>query len=127
MGREGAGRTLGYLGASGAAVGAAWPLAVAAGVPGGPAAAALAGAWTVQAAAFVVLARRLYAGRDATRAWAAGIGLRGLALFVLWPASRLGAVAADAAATFGLGLAALMVLEAIWLAMIPVNSGSNVT
>lgn len=82
-------------------------------------------AWSVQVAAFTVLGRRLAAGRDVTRAWAGGIAVRAATLLGAWPATRLGLVTREAAIVFGLGLAALLILEAIWLATIPPKSGSN--
>lgn len=74
-------------------------------------------AWTVQVVTFGLLASRLRAGRDATRVWALGIGLRALALVTAWPLTALGLFERDVAAAFGLCLAALMILEAIWLAV----------
>jgi hypothetical protein len=98
---------------------------VSAGVGGREAALALTLAWSVQAAAFVVLVRGLAAGRDVTRAWAGGIAARAGALLGTWLATSLGLVRNEAAIVFGLCLAALIILEAIWLATIPRNPGSN--
>jgi len=102
-----------------------WMLATASGVEGREAARALAGAWVVQAAAFAVLAGGLGRGRVVTRAWAGGIAARAGALLAAWPATRAGLISSEAAAVFGLGLAALIILEAIWLATIPPHPGSN--
>lgn len=104
---------------------AGWLVALASGVDRRGAALALTLAWSVQAAAFSVLARGLAEGRVVTRAWAGGIAVRAATLFGAWPATRLGLITREAAITFGLALAALIVLEAIWLATIPRNSGSN--
>lgn len=111
--------------AAGFVCGIGWALATASGVAGREAARALAVAWVVQAAAFAVLARGLGGGRDVTRTWAGGIAARAGALFLAWPATRAGLISREAAAVFGLGLAALIILEAIWLATIPPHPGSN--
>ena len=104
---------------------AGWMVAALSGVDGREAALALVLAWSIQAAAFAVLARALAGGRDVTRAWAGGIAARAGALFGAWSATRLGLIAREAAIVFGLGLAALIILEAIWLATIPQLPGSN--
>lgn len=104
---------------------AGWGVAVASGVDGRQAALALTLAWSVQAVAFVVLVRAFEGGRDLMRGWAGGIAARSAALLGAWLATRLGPVTREAAIVFGLGLAALIILEAIWLATIPRNVGSN--
>lgn len=103
---------------------AGWRVAIAFGVNGRQAALALALAWSVQAVAFVLLVRA-FDGRNLMRAWAGGIAARAGALLGAWLATRLGPVTREAAIVFGLGLAALIILEAIWLATIPRNPGSN--
>jgi len=94
-------------------------------MPPTEAAAALLLAWLVQVVAFAVLVRRLGRGGDATRAWVIGIAARGGALFVAWVAAAVGLVSREAAAMFGLGLTMLIILEAVWLATIRVDSGSK--
>jgi hypothetical protein len=81
----------------------------------------------VQVAAYAVLVRRLGRGSDATSAWVAGIAARGGALFVAWVTAAIGLATRDAAAMFGLGLTVLIILEAVWLATIRVELGSNDT
>lgn len=103
---------------------AGWRVAVASGVDGRQAALALTLAWSVQAVAFVVLVRA-FEGRDVMRAWAGGIAARAGGLLGAWLATRLGPVTREAAIVFGLGLAAMIILEAIWLATIPHKAGSN--
>ncbi len=103
---------------------AGWRVAVAFGVDGRQAVLALTLAWLIQAVAFVLLVRA-FEGRNLMRAWAGGIAARGGALLGAWLATRLGPVTREAAIVFGLGLAALIILEAIWLATIPRNPGSN--
>ena len=88
------------------------------------AAAALLAAWAIQVVAFGLLAPRLRDGRDAMRVWAFGIGLRAVALLAAWPLTALGLFARDAAIAFGLCLAALMILEAIWLTAVSAASRS---
>lgn len=110
---------------AGVAAVAGWRVAVASGVEGRQAALALTLAWSVQAIAFVVLVRAFGGGRDLMRAWAGGITARVGALLGAWLATRFGPVTREAAIVFGLGLAALIILEAIWLATIPRKSGSN--
>lgn len=111
--------------AAGFAAAAGWLVAVSSSVDGREAALALTLAWSIQAVAFAALVRGLADGRDVTRAWAGGIAARAIALFGAWPATRLGLITREAAIVFGLGLAALIILEAIWLATIPRISGSN--
>lgn len=94
-------------------------------MPPAEAAVALLLAWLVQVGAFAILARRLGRGGDATRAWIFGIAARGGALFVAWMAAAVGLASREAAAVFGLGLTVLIILEAVWLATIRVDSGSN--
>jgi hypothetical protein len=96
-------------------------------MPPAGAAVALLVAWLVQVAAFAVLVRRLGRGGDATRAWVIGIAARGGALFVAWMAAAIGLASRGAAAVFGLGLTMLIILEAVWLATIRVESGSKDT
>lgn len=91
------------------------------------AAVALLVAWLIQVTTFAVLVRRLGRGRDATRAWVVGIAARGGALFVAWMAAAVGLASREAAAVFGLGLTMLIILEAVWLATIRVDSGSKDT
>lgn len=91
------------------------------------AAAALSLAWLVQVGAFTLLMRRLGGGRDATGAWVVGIAARGGALFTAWVAAAAGLVSRPSAAVFGLGLTMLIILEAVWLATIRVDAGSNDT
>lgn len=79
----------------------------------------------MQAVAFVALVRAFASGRDLMRAWGGGIAARAGALAGAWLATRFGLVTRDAAIVFGLGLAALIILEAIWLATISRNAGSN--
>lgn len=110
---------------TGVAAVAGWRVAAASGVDGRQAALALTLAWFVQAVAFVVLVRAFEGGRDLIGAWAGGIVARAGALLGAWLATRFGAVTGEAAIVFGLGLAALIILEAIWLATIPRNPGSN--
>lgn len=93
-------------------------------VPPG-AAAALSLAWLVQVGAFALLVRRLGSGRDATGVWVIGIAARGGALFAAWVAAATGLVSRPSAAVFGLGLTMLIILEAVWLATIRVDAGSN--
>jgi len=96
-------------------------------MPPTEAAVALLVAWLVQVVAFAILVRRLGHGGDATRAWVVGIAARGGALFVAWTASAVGLISREAAAVFGLGLTMLIILEAVWLATIRVDSGSKDT
>jgi len=117
-------RSAGYLSLTGVAAVAGWGIAVATGVGGRQAALALTLAWSIQAVAFVVLVRAFESGRDAIRAWGGGIAVRAGALLGAWLATRLGPVTREAAIVFGLCLAALIILEAIWLATIPRNPGS---
>ena len=103
-------------------------MARAAGIEAAKATAALGFAWLVQVTAFTWLARRLRRGGDAvTRAWVAGIAARGGALFAAWVAAAAGVVSSDVAAAFGLGLTLLIILEAVWLATIRPDTGSNDT
>lgn len=88
------------------------------------AAAALLAAWAMQVVAFGLLAARLRDGRDATRAWALGIGVRAFAVLAAWPLTALGLFERDVGIAFGLCLAALMILEAIWLAAVSATSRS---
>lgn len=110
---------------AGVAAVAGWKVAVAIGIEGRQAAVALTLAWSVQAVAFVALVRAFEGGRSVMHAWAGGIAVRAGALLGAWLATRFGPVTREAAIVFGLGLAALIILEAIWLATIPRNSGSN--
>lgn len=118
-------RPIGYLAAALLTAMAGYGVAVGVGVdPSGAAVAAVA-AWSIQAIAFGLLVPRLREGRDATRAWAVGIGLRVGALLAAWPLTAIGLFGRDAAAAFGLCLAALMILEAIWLGAVTAAGGSN--
>ena len=110
---------------SGLAALTGWLVALSSGVGKREAAFALTLAWAVQGVAFVVLARWLAEGRDATRAWTGGIAARAAALLAAWPVTRLGLITREAAIVFGLGLAVLIILEAIWLATTPQDPGSN--
>lgn len=73
-------------------------------------------AWAVQVAAFGKLARVLGRGGDATRVWVVGMAARGGSLLLAFSAVWSGIVSRGAAVAFGLGLALLIILEAIWLA-----------
>lgn len=86
---------------------------------------ALLAAWSIQAVAFGLLAPRLRDGRDATRAWAMGIGLRAGSLLAAWPLTAIGLIGRNGAVAFGLCLAALMILEAIWLTAMSASTGSS--
>ncbi|MFW6088635.1 MAG: hypothetical protein ACODAB_02710 [Gemmatimonadota bacterium] len=110
---------------AGVAALAGWWVAGEAGIDGRQVACALALAWSVQAAAFVVLVRAIESGRDLMLAWGGGIAARAGALLGAWLATRLDLITREAAMVFGLGLAALIILEAIWLATTPRNAGSN--
>ena len=116
-GHEIAPRPVGYAFAALLVAGVGYGLAVRFDADPTGAAAGLLSAWTIQVVTFGLLASRLRAGRDATRVWALGIGLRALALLSAWPLTALGLFERKDAIAFGLCLAALMILEAIWLAV----------
>lgn len=109
-------RTAGYLALTGLVCAAGWAISLRLGAGGREAARALAVAWAIQALAYALLSRRLDAGRDASGAWVAGIALRGLAIGAAWIATLLGGMARETAIVFGLALATLIILEAVWLA-----------
>lgn len=100
-----------------------WRLAVAAGYAAGPVGFALLIAWGVQVVAFAALEHRLRRGRDATRAWIAGVAARAATLLAVLTASAVGLVPRDAAVAYGLGLTMLIILEAAWLARDSVSPG----
>lgn len=75
--------------------------------------------------AFAALEHRLRRGRDATRAWTAGLAARVATLLAALPASVLGLVPREAAVAYGLGLTMLIILEAAWLALGSASSGSK--
>lgn len=121
------GRPFGYAAVAAIATAAGWVAARAADVGGRQVVGALILAWLVQVIAYALLARRLGRGGDATRAWVAGIAARGGALFAAWVVAAVGLASRGAAAAFGLGLTMLIILEAVWLATIRVDFGSNDT
>lgn len=122
-GREIAVRPIGYLVVALITAAAGYGIAVRVGVDSSEAAGALAAAWMIQAIAFGLLVPRLREGRDAIRAWATGIGLRVGSLLAAWPLTAVGLLGRDAAAAYGLCLAALMILEAIWLGAVTAAEG----
>ena len=110
------GRTVGYLALTALACAAGWGIAQRLGAERMAAAKVLAVAWMLQAIAYWILSRRLDAGGDASGAWVAGMALRGLAIGAAWVATLMGEMAREPAIVFGLALAALIILEAVWLA-----------
>ncbi|MFW6085260.1 MAG: hypothetical protein ACODAA_08605 [Gemmatimonadota bacterium] len=118
-------RPISYLAASLLVVAGGYGVAIRFGADPTGAAVALLAAWAIQAVAFGLLAPRLRDGRDATNAWAVGIGLRVGSLLAAWPLTAFGPVGREEAVAFGLCLAALMILEAIWLAVLSATTGST--
>lgn len=80
-------------------------------------------AWGLQVVAFAVLENRLRRGRDATRAWIAGVAARAATLLAVLTASVIGLVPREMAVAYGLGLTMLIMLEAAWLALGSVSPG----
>ncbi len=118
-------RPIGYLAAALLVAAVGYGAAVRFGADPTAAAAAVFAAWSIQAVAFGLLAPRLRDGRDATRVWAIGIGLRAGSLLAAWPLTVLGLFGRQEAVAFGLCLAALMILEAIWLTAMSASTGSG--
>ena len=118
-------RLTGYLVASailaGCAVLAAWK----SGVPLDAAIAATGSALGLQAFLAVLLLSRLERGLDAMVPWALGIALRFAALALTWVLTAADVVERATAMAFGLTLAALLILEAFWLAAATAGQGTE--
>ncbi|MDX1396505.1 MAG: hypothetical protein R3195_19140 [Gemmatimonadota bacterium] len=72
-------------------------------------------AWLVQLAAFKPLARAVSTRRDATRAWLGGLVLRGGGLLATGGLALGGVVGREVPIAYGVGMTALLLLEAGWL------------
>lgn len=115
--------SIGYAAVAGLLATVGWRLSVAAGFRPVNTGAGLLIAWGLQVAAFAGLEHRLSRGRDATRAWIAGMAARAATLLAVLPASVLGLVPREAAVAYGFGLTMLIILEAAWLALGSASTG----
>lgn len=98
--------------------GAGWLVARAAGVDSNALVIGIFAAGGIQAVAFWRLAGRLSAGEDATLAWAGGIAARSAAFGAVTLLAYLtDIVPREASTAFAFTLIALVLLEAVWLAV----------
>ncbi len=76
-------------------------------------------AWVVQAVAFWRLDRALTEGRDARKAWVAGMAARSGGLIVVGGLAFGGVAGNDLPVAYGIGMLVLLLTEAGWLAIGP--------
>lgn len=105
-----------FIIAAAAVCGCAWWAGVSAGADPVQLAIALIIAWLAQGLAGWMLATRLATGSSAIGVWVSGIAMRLAALLFMWVLYEQALVGRVVALVFGLTLAALVILEAIWLA-----------